>query len=341
LKEPPTGSPAHIPVPSSVACELCHVATNFTTFSGTVMRHAAVAGQACDSCHEYRMAWYGEPNLWTRPSPSHHAGQDCGGSECHTARDKTAVRPSAARTVVTARVRVPTLSRSMGITASRAALIGPASMQPSASNGFNHALVDSQSCASCHNGVVASGKPPGHLSTRGDCGSCHTTLSWTRVASVDHMQLVGRCASCHDGRTAVGKPITHLATRSDCGVCHTSNAWLPARFDHAAGVITSCRSCHDGVHAIGIPPEHPATSAQCSDCHGTLAWQPARVNHATLTERCANCHNNVVASGLPPTHIAVSADCSACHSYPDWRAVGSQRDRQAVPATRGPRVLRP
>ncbi|HEY4974779.1 MAG TPA: cytochrome c3 family protein, partial [Steroidobacteraceae bacterium] len=80
LKEPPTGTPAHIPVKSNVACELCHTASKFSSFSGTIMRHAAVPGQACDSCHEYKMAWYGEPELWTRDGPNHHAGQDCGGS---------------------------------------------------------------------------------------------------------------------------------------------------------------------------------------------------------------------------------------------------------------------
>src|SRR5262249_61466825 len=45
LKQPPSGATGHIPaVPpngtSAIACELCHSPTAFTTFAGTVMRHA-------------------------------------------------------------------------------------------------------------------------------------------------------------------------------------------------------------------------------------------------------------------------------------------------------------
>ena len=92
LVEPPSGATGHIPaVPpngaTAIACEQCHANTVFTTFSGTTMHHAAVTAMKCDSCHEYGMTWKVNTNLWTRPSPNHHAGQDCGGSGCHTSRD--------------------------------------------------------------------------------------------------------------------------------------------------------------------------------------------------------------------------------------------------------------
>src|SRR6516162_6381452 len=62
LVEPPSGATGHIPaVPpngtSAIACELCHSPTVFTTFSGTVMRHAYVTAMKCESCHEYGMRW--------------------------------------------------------------------------------------------------------------------------------------------------------------------------------------------------------------------------------------------------------------------------------------------
>src|SRR5882724_3186172 len=87
LKQPPTGLPAHIPT-GSAACELCHTPTNFTTFAGTTIKHGAVAGKPCVTCHELGMSWYGISNLWVRPGANHHRGQDCGGSGCHSPRDR-------------------------------------------------------------------------------------------------------------------------------------------------------------------------------------------------------------------------------------------------------------
>jgi hypothetical protein len=90
LKEPPSGATGHIPaVPpngtTAIACELCHSNAVFTTFSGAAMYHAYVTSMKCMSCHEYGMTWKVNSNLWTRPDPNHHAGQDCLGSNCHSA----------------------------------------------------------------------------------------------------------------------------------------------------------------------------------------------------------------------------------------------------------------
>ena len=144
LVEPPTGPTGHIPV-GSVACEACHSVTNFTTFSGTVMKHAAVRANACDSCHEYGMTWKTNTGvrLWVRDGPNHHKGQDCGGSGCHTSRDKHAVRPTAA--VVT---RGGTTTA--GATAATAAAAGAQ-------------------------------KPADHIPTSNACMSCHTTVAWLPV----------------------------------------------------------------------------------------------------------------------------------------------------------------
>jgi hypothetical protein len=188
------------------------------------MKHAAVPGQACDSCHEYKMAWYGEPNLWTRPSANHHAGQDCGGSGCHRTRDKLAIRPAAAKADLAVRPRQALAE--VGAGAASAASPGDSGgrLAVGLPAPFNHLRIGNASCVSCHNGIAAIGKPAGHVATTNDCSSCHTTLSWVRVAQVDHLQVLGNCATCHNGVKAVGKPITHVATMVDCGVCHTSNA---------------------------------------------------------------------------------------------------------------------
>src|SRR5205814_211913 len=91
LKQPAAGATGHIPSnppngTSSIACELCHSPSNFTTFSGTIMKHAYVVAMKCMSCHEYGMTWQTNVGvtLWRRPSASHYAGRDCNGSGCHT-----------------------------------------------------------------------------------------------------------------------------------------------------------------------------------------------------------------------------------------------------------------
>ena len=321
LVEPPAGAAGHIPSDppngtTAVACELCHSPTAFTTFSGTVMRHAYVTTMKCMSCHEYGMTWKTNTGvrLWVRDGPNHHAGQDCNGSGCHTARDKFMLRP------------VPrTPARTTPATTTAAAANTPAAAP------FSHATVAGTACVSCHSAASGSGKPANHIATSNNCQSCHTTLAWLPVASVDHSQVIGSCASCHNGTTATGKPSSHVPTAAGCGSCHTTNAWLPARFDHAAVAPHTCNSCHNGVQAIGLPSTHIPTSQSCDTCHGTLAWTPALINHSSFLGNCARCHNTVAATGLPPNHFVTHLDCAVCHTYPDWSVLSFHHTSTAYP----------
>jgi hypothetical protein len=45
---------------------------------------------------------------------------------------------------------------------------------------FSH-LGLTATCASCHNGISAVGKPVNHVVTILDCASCHNTQSWITV----------------------------------------------------------------------------------------------------------------------------------------------------------------
>ena len=358
LVQPPSGATGHIPSnppngATAIACELCHSPTVFTQpggFSGTVMKHATVTTMKCDSCHEYGMTWKTNTGvrLWVRDGPNHHAGVDCGGSGCHNARDKMAMRPvaktTAATTTATATGPAPRpgvtpgrglaaaaatgsaprpggmLGRGLAATAGAAATAATtASVAPS--GPFNHASVTGQACVSCHNGTAATGKPSSHITTTNNCQSCHTTLAWLPVTTVDHSQVIGSCVSCHNGVTATGKPPHHIATSAGCDSCHTTNAWVPARFDHAAVAAHTCNSCHNGVQAIGLARTHIATTAACDTCHGTLAWKPALIDHSSFVGNCARCHNNAAATGMPPNHFVTHLDCASCHSYPDWSVI--------------------
>src|SRR5438874_1317836 len=126
LVQPPSGPTGHIPSnppngTGKLACELCHSAAVFTTFSGTVMKHAYVVSMTCMSCHEIGMQWKTNGHLWVRDSANHYAGRDCGGSGCHSARDKLAVRP---RATVTRTASTTTIKPATGVTARTG--VGPA-----------------------------------------------------------------------------------------------------------------------------------------------------------------------------------------------------------------------
>jgi hypothetical protein len=324
LVEPPTGPTGHIPV-GTIACEQCHSVTNFTTFSGTVMKHAAVRANACDSCHEYGMTWQTNTGvkLWVRPSPNHHAGQDCGGSGCHTSRDKHAVRPAAAVARGANTVTTSTGASATGATAAASAASVGRTRLPARGNILTTGAPTAP--------VAAAQKPADHIPTTSSCMSCHTTVAWLPVRTVDHTQVIGTCFSCHNGRLATGKPARHLPSSNACEACHTTNAWMPARFDHTTVTPHTCTTCHNAVMAIGMPRNHVPTSQQCDTCHGTLAWTPAKLDHTTLLSNCQSCHNNTNAVGKPTAHMVLQLDCATCHKYPDWSVITFRHTSAAYP----------
>jgi hypothetical protein len=286
LKEPPSGATGHIPgVPpngtGAIACEACHSPSVFTTFAGTTMRHAYVTALKCESCHEYNMTWKTNAGLWTRPSPNHHAGQDCGGSGCHKACDTATTCGGGGGNAVHAHL---------------AAAAAP--------------LTRESGAASPGGPVRVAGSGPGA-----------TTVATQELttAPLDHASVSRTpCVNCHNGQIATGKRSNHIATAAACDTCHTTNGWIPARFDHAAVVAHTCTTCHNAVRAIGAPRMHVPTTQQCDGCHGTLAWTPVRVDHRALASPCVSCHNNVAALGLSPGHLLTRIGCESCHSYPDW-----------------------
>jgi hypothetical protein len=175
-------------------------------------------------------------------------------------------------------------------------------------------------CASCHDGTKATGKPPTHIPTTLACDNCHVTSAWL-PARFDHTGVApGTCAQCHDGVRATGKTPTHIVTSASCDACHSTIAWLPARFDHANVAPGTCSQCHNGTSATGKSASHWLTSLECDQCHRTTAWTPVTHIHMSpnypgnhrSTVTCLNCHNNRdAATWTTPTY---KPDCAGCHA---------------------------
>jgi hypothetical protein len=252
-KEPPG---THIPY-GAATCEACHSPAKFSSFSGTAMNHGAVAGMKCVSCHELGMSWFGV-NIVTRPSASHHPGQDCG--QCHNTTsfdDAAAARLRRAGTTATAAAppaggpRIPATGR-LGAAAHIGIAVG--------------------SCASCHNGTTATAKSGRHLATVLSCDACHRTTTW-RPASFTHLGIApGGCLACHNGNMAKAKAASHFATARSCDACHSASTWMVVRYQHLSpayrqhGASVSCKSCHKS-NAETVVWQGPAFKPDCAGCH--------------------------------------------------------------------------
>jgi hypothetical protein len=297
-------APPHIPS-AATPCESCHTANGFTAFSGTTMSAAkhtlllANTGGTCDQCHDLAsLVFYGVSNLQHRPSPNHYAGRDCNG--CHGTNNwngaqvrKTAAAPATTKTTVGIVASTGIAGRSVnsgllsqsgvqlrgrgvlgGGIAGSAALANGGAISTGATSmpgimRVNHAGVVAN-CASCHNGVLATGKGPLHIASNNTCENCHTTFAWM-PAHFDHRGVTATCVSCHNGVAAPGKPTRHIQTNQDCSACHGTIAWAPANFNHF-GINATCQSCHNGVAATAKQIGHIPTTLDCGSCHSTLNW---------------------------------------------------------------------
>jgi len=154
----------------------------------------------------------------------------------------------------------------------------PLTWAPVAAVNVDHTQVIG-TCASCHNGVVASGKPANHINSSDACDACHNvpTSSWLPyITPLNHNEVIGTCFSCHNGTTATGKSGTHPTTSDVCENCHSipPTAWTNVRgtFSHADAFDT-CDTCHTtGGIATPKPGGHCEPAILCDDCHVTTGW---------------------------------------------------------------------
>ena len=243
-------------------------------------------------------------------------------SSCHTAG-----LPLATQNVVKPQSHIPTPS---------AATCDTCHNTVSFSNTrFNHVGIDPNNCAICHNSVTATGKPPGHIPTTTNCGSCHNTSAWLPATGVDHTGFTAAtvCATCHNGVTADGKPANHMPTALNCFSCHAPTAAsfvLPTWGHTQVPVAGVCSTCHTGAYlgALGLTANHipyqlltGVTITNCDSCHksGYTSFNPGYFHqNVTVSTQCATCHltgaYGVTSKPTDATHSTVTGNCENCHT---------------------------
>jgi hypothetical protein len=128
-------------------------------------------------------------------------------------------------------------------------------------------------CASCHDGGRALGKPANHIPASNQCDDCHRTVAFS-PATFDHAGIASGCSGCHDGVLALTKPLGHIPATNVCEDCHNVLMFSPvARVDHAQ-VLGVCSGCHNGTVAMGQHAAHMPTTAECDACHNTTTFRP-------------------------------------------------------------------
>ncbi|WP_455200483.1 hypothetical protein, partial [Kaarinaea lacus] len=195
----------------------------------------------------------------------------------------------------------------------------------------------SSNCGNCHNGNVDVGKSADHIGTSNMCQACHTTLSFSEIPVVDHLEVFGNCSTCHDGITAIGKSDAHVETNAECNDCHSTTAFLELEadgsFDHS-NINRACSTCHNGIVATGKNDTHIQTDSECNHCHTVQSFIPATgFDHDGIINDCSRsgCHGDG-ATGKSVDHIVTTLDCAVCHDILGFSLNGEKFDHSLVSA---------
>ena len=277
---------------------------------------------------------------------------------CHTTtpgRRRSSTTPTSRRgpapAATTARRRP---ARTRSTSARRIPAIPATARRPGARRRVDHTEVLG-TCASCHNGTNATGKPANHIPTTQHATTATSRRPGRRRASTTPVSR----------RHLLELPQRHAARPASPTTSRPRRAATPAtRPSPGRRRVRPCQ-CHAG-HLRPVPQRHQGhrqdaqhirTTNTCEACHSTTAWSPAmRVDHTDVHGTCASCHNGTTATGKPPTHIPTTLDCDDCHTdrldagalRPHRRHAGHLRDlpqrhagdRQAGDPHRDDRELR-
>lgn len=340
-----------------IGCAFCHTADNPAPSADCAGCHKPnhPAADGCASCHD-AMAWH----LPKDPPSGHvslsggHIGLTC--FDCHTGVDAF-TRPKQC---------VDCHSTHHGGLTDCARCHDPATDSWKANPRFSHdryfvlkGAHAKLACTKCHEGNKFAGARPNCSACHGvkhggltNCGSCHTTVSFTPstfkhatvfVLTGAHARL--GCRSCHSGdryaasvRKGPGCSGCHGTKHgglTDCSRCHTTSSFKAATFTHStvwrltgAHAKLSCEACHpNGRYAktkgganqcVACHGVHHGDQHDCVACHSTKSFIPAKKVKHPSSVPLSGAHAKMSCTLCHPSlDFAKSpVSCRACHSAP-------------------------
>jgi hypothetical protein len=347
-------SNAHLATTNS--CESCHNTATFVNWNTSKFDHSQSTGATCVSCHNGNQTISTGPIVGKLQGPSgtHFSTTDtC--DACHntakfipsTVFDHTEMSVTTCfschnGTTGTSKKNPLTTKISGHINSGNDCESCHTSFTTWQTAIFDHSVIGTDRCDSCHNNVNATGlNPATHLAFNGgtDCAACHTTITW-RPSAFDHSVVSTSCFSCHNGTTSIvskgaltTKGQNHIPLNGkNCEDCHTSTTVWKIAFDHSTIGAATCESCHNGTIATGklsLSGTHLTTSNACITCHVTASWTAVRFDHTDtgVSTACFTCHNGstAISTGKLKTkglgHVVTSLGCETCHSsFTAWTA---------------------
>ncbi|MGC2047142.1 MAG: cytochrome c3 family protein [Gallionella sp.] len=307
-------------LPTNMTCETCHSTSNFTTFSGTLMKHTGIVG-GCTNCHNGQ-AFAGVTPVSKPTGATPHLPTNMSCETCHSASNFTSFSGTIMKHTGIAS-GCATCHGFVGAPKTFAVGMTPVNQTSSAT----HTAAGSTPCESCHSSTVsfsvATGgtKPANHLPTTAACTLCHGTPYYPGI--MKHTGITSGCTTCHNGQAFAGvtpksKPVNHLPTSGPCENCHTTANTNPGGFSggtmNHVGIAGGCTNCHNGQAFAGVTPktksaQHIPYAANllggagmsCEFCHSKTVFTSFTTGLVTSSIM----HNGSMGKG--------SGQCTGCH----------------------------
>jgi uncharacterized protein with PIN domain len=206
-------------------------------------------------------------------------------------------------------------------------------------------------CSQCHSGVnVSFRRPCEAITTKVDCGACHTEIAQQYARSrhgkllLDGDQNAPSCKECHGthgtlGRLQGSSPTFATNVPQLCGRCHREGEKAAVRYQGPQHRIVE--SYTESIHGKGLLKSGLTVTATCTSCHTAHGVLPrtdpaSSVNRANVPDTCGRCHHGIQEEfeqsvhhelvGKTDKELPVCNDCHSAHTIRRADAEGFKLD---------------
>jgi uncharacterized protein with PIN domain len=191
-------------------------------------------------------------------------------------------------------------------------------------------------CSQCHSGVnVSRRRPCETVTTRVDCGACHTEIA-QQYARSRHGRLLldgdpnaPSCTECHGthgtlGRLQGSSPTFATNVPRLCARCHREGERAAVRYQGPEHGIIEAYT--ESIHGKGLLKSGLTVTATCTNCHTAHGVLPrtdpsSSVHRENVPATCGRCHHGIQEEFEKSVHHEMRGKtdkdlpvCNDCHS---------------------------